>query len=430
MSQKNRVAIIGAGFSGLTLARSLVKYDFAVEVFESKSNVGGLIQTTEKPIMVEYAAHAILASQEVEELFAEVGLKPQRGGFKSKAKWIYRGRPTHWPFSWSETFQVVPKLVSALFNKSKRPKERETLKEWTDRNAISLVQNFLFGPGFQGVYGGDSDKLSASLVLGSMFRKDLKSPQGKLRGSLAPWSGMHELLKKLYGHLEEKGVKFHFGQDANIEELGKQFDAVVVATSLKSAASILEKNVPKFANEMKSLPTVSLATVTFGFDKLGQRIRGFGCLFPQSEGFSSLGVLFNTDLFPNRGELESETWILGGDKLKSSDSELIENILEERKKLGADPAPPKTWVINRLPDVLPKYGLALERFLTSKGFRLNQLDVSNSPLEVLKQGACIEDSSFPLYLSGNYLGGIGLTKILSYNNRLAERLKRDLQGGL
>ena len=40
-----KIVIIGAGFSGLSLAHELVKLGLKVDVFEKKENVGGLISS-------------------------------------------------------------------------------------------------------------------------------------------------------------------------------------------------------------------------------------------------------------------------------------------------------------------------------------------------------------------------------------------------
>lgn len=428
MSPKQaRIAILGAGFSGLTLARALAKKDFQVEVFESQARAGGLIESRNQGVLVESAAHAILASEEVEKLFEELQVEGLEAGHRSQSKWIFRGRPRNIPLSIFEISKSFLFFVISKLRKNLAPKSSETVEQWIRSRISREANDYLISPAFQGIYGTTSDQLSAPLIIGGMMSRELRVAKGLKRGSMAPRNGMQELIDRLAHHLSERQIPQHYNSRKTIEELQSQFDAVVVATSAPQAGLLLSGVAPQLAEGLASLPRVSLVTTTIGYEKVSRNIRGFGCLFPRSEKFESLGVIFNTDLFANRGEMESETWIRSGDALSKSDAEVLSTLQSDRERAGFAPVEIRFSKIVRWSSVLPLYGEKLETLLASSLFVKKENSSMQSSLVTFAQGARVRESEKPLYLTGNYLGGIGLTKILSYNERLAQRIQNELR---
>ncbi|MBY0452011.1 MAG: hypothetical protein K2P92_03175, partial [Bdellovibrionaceae bacterium] len=176
--------------------------------------------------------------------------------------------------------------------------------------------------------------------------------------------------------------------------------------------------------ELKALPRVDLSSVNIAFSEV-KSLKGFGCLFPADQHFYSMGVLFNSDIFENRSyfskataeqknsDVENETWITAD--VSSSDESLLEKILIDRQRLTGLRQQPLWARINRWPRGLPLYGLELEKWLSKR----NQIDS-------VENGCRLTELPFPTYLTGNYLGVIGLARILSYNLRLAERIKKEI----
>ncbi|MGZ5278812.1 MAG: protoporphyrinogen/coproporphyrinogen oxidase, partial [Pseudobdellovibrionaceae bacterium] len=278
-----RVAIIGAGFSGLTLALELVRLGLQVEVFEAQAEAGGLIRSRKNQVLVETAAHALLASRDVEDLFQDLALIPVIGGYRSKAKWIFRQKARKWPFSLKETAHSFWALARAKFAGELLPMPNESLFNWADRNRLSKFREQMLAPALQGIYGSQPEKLAASLVLGALFTPELRLKKGKVRGSLAPKQGMQELIDKMVETLRARKALVHFQTVASLESLQNSFDAVIVAASARGAAEILKDSAPQLASGLKALPAVSLLTVTLGYSEESSRIKGFGCLFPKAE---------------------------------------------------------------------------------------------------------------------------------------------------
>ncbi|MBC7466097.1 MAG: NAD(P)-binding protein [Bdellovibrio sp.] len=409
-----KVAIIGAGFSGLTLAWALTKQGFQVDVFESADHCGGLLGTDQEIIPVEKAANALLASRSVENLFSDLNVKIVEAGYRSKKRYIFKNKPVTFPIPKLKAAMTLVKAVIFMITKKIAPKKNEMVSEWATRCLSSDFNDYLVSPGFQGIYGQSSDQLSAELVMGGVFNKALRPAKGKLKGSITPEAGMRSLIDPLQKYLKEKNVQFHLSTSTILNE--KDFSAVVIATSIDKAVEILAAKAPLAAQTLVKVPTLPLVTATLGFRQL-KSIQGFGCLFPAKENFNSLGVLFNTDIFPNRGHLESETWIL------NKNENILDLILADRKKMLGSEEKPQFFKITKYQKALPLYGLELRDFLLSDSFTRSE---AKNLFEVFKNGARLKESAQPLYLTGNYLGGVGLAKILDYNLRLTERIKKDI----
>lgn len=404
-----RIAIVGAGFAGLTLAWALRKRGLAVEIFEAAGRTGGLLRTDLSAtaaggeILVENAANALLASRHVEELFADLQLVPVFPGARAKNRWVYRGRPRRIPLGPLEIVSASVRALKTRIGSGFTPRAGENLAVWGERCFGRRFVRYLISPALQGVYGCGAERLSAELIVGGLQDRKNRPPKGGWRGSVSAAGGMQQITEQLTAWLLAHEVKIHFKSACTPESLTPQFRAVVVATGLPSAQKLIAAVAPQAASLLAAVPMLPLTVGALGFAR-PRRLRGFGCLFPQGEGFHSLGVLFNSDIFAGRGELENESWILTDET--SAEAALVNQVLADRAKLLGETQEPVFRRVIRHPAALPLYGTELRDFLNSGFLQENRLTESRTPL----------------YLTGNYLGGIGLTRILTRNIRLAEKL--------
>jgi oxygen-dependent protoporphyrinogen oxidase len=244
-----------------------------------------------------------------------------------------------------------------------------------------------------------------------MLDKELKSTKGKLRGSLSADKGMQEITDKLASYLAQRNVVVHYSSRLDLTTLPIGFTDIVVATSIGAAEELVSLVAPKTTLLLRKIKTASLTSVAMKFSN-AKSIAGFGCLFPQDQGFNSLGVLFNSDIFKNRGDY-SETWILPS---AGKTTEQIQSlILSDRKKLTSQSDLPEEIHVNHWPEALPLYNKYLEDVLSEEPFKSG-----------LKSGVRLIEAENRTYLTGNYLGVIGLSKILDYNIRLANRIQKEL----
>lgn len=397
-----KVTIVGAGFSGLTLAYQLHELGIQSVIYDKQNKVGGLIDTLPNEFgLVETAANAMIADRNVENLFADLDLSFAERLPTAKKRYIFWERPTRWPL----TFKTSLKAVRAIFNTFVRgddeswPDAGESMRAWAERVVNEEFAERMVGPALQGIYASDDSKLSASLILRALAKN--RPPKGDFKGSVAPPGGMGELIDKLAGFLEQKGCEIRLKETFNMPEFITT--PLVIATSAWNAAEILKTSHPAVSEVLQTCEALPLVRAVCFFKETASDLKGFGCLFPQSQGFNSLGVLFESCVFQDRSKVRSESWIIGGSRnptvVALHDHEILETIRVDRERLMGKSEAPVSFHFTRWQRALPHYTCEWEQ-----------------ALQTLKVDP-------PLYLHGNYLGHIGLGQILNRSAKLAQQIK-------
>ncbi|MNJ93254.1 Protoporphyrinogen oxidase [compost metagenome] len=395
-----KVHVIGAGFAGLTVALRLAQKGFQVEIHEKSSRLGGLLGTeTTEHGLVESAANSLIRTDLAEKLFTELNIPLSLPLESSKKRFIFRGLPQKWPLKFFETIGFVGRLVpKILFAKDKlKPSAGQTLSDWGTKNLGTPGTQFLLEPAMQGIYANGISGLSASLILGPLFNRK----KAKYRGLLTGPRGMQGLIDGLAQRLQELNVQINLNSTVEISSLQ---GPVVVATSASAASQILKTAEPQLSGLLAQIPMSSLMSTTLFFNQAQTTYQGFGCLIPRQFGLKTLGILMNPYIFEGRNKTYNETWIIGGidqgDLLQLSDTEVLKLIAEERFRILQSKEGLVDYRIHRWPNALPYYGLELETVLKSLPPTKN------------------------IYLHGNYLGGLGLSKILERSENLAEEISK------
>jgi protoporphyrinogen/coproporphyrinogen III oxidase len=396
------ITVVGAGFSGLITAYLLTKAGREVRIVEKKSRAGGLIGTirTEHGL-VETAANGILNSARVELMCADIGVPLIPTRRDARKRFIFRGKPRQLPLTPFESLRI-PFAVAANATRL-RPRHFETIAEWGRRVVGNAATDYLLVPALGGIYAGDPERLSASLIFGSAqlpaHLQTHRPAKAKVRGTVAPANGMQQLIDGLRDYLESKCIEIRF----ETESQPKAGEPAVVCLSASAAADYLTDIAPDIAAALGSVEMLSLLTVTCFFEPTAARLDGFGCLFPRDQGFRARGVLFNTSIFEGRGPAHAETWIFGGaldgEIVGLSDEQIRATVLSDRERFYAKADTPLATHITRWPNALPHYSLELERTL-----------------------AQMPPPPQNIFLVGNYLGKIGLAKILERAAYVVEQI--------
>jgi protoporphyrinogen oxidase len=216
---------------------------------------------------------------------------------------------------------------------------------------------------------------------------------------------MGQLIEKLEASVKAKGVRIRYGTRALPTQQDAAKRPIVVATSFPQARELVEGVDAERARAMGAIAMIPIVSIT-SFYKGPPPRQGFGVLFPPIEKRRALGVLFNNCIFEGRvpanklNETSSETWIMGGalapkELISASDEEILGWIDEERARAFGARGERLEAVITRWPQALPHYTRELEKRLPH--FCENREN---------------------LFLIGNYLGQIGLGKILERAARL------------
>lgn len=397
MASRN-VTVIGAGFSGLTAAYALARAGYQVEVVERAATPGGLIATVQTEWgYVETAANGALNTLRLESLARELGVQLLCPAPAASRRYIYRGAPSRFPLRAAELPRFFGFLARAFLNRDAvAPRPQESVRTWATRVMGAGPAHYLVEGALQGIYSGNPERLSASLILGRFFERRPREPRPRHRGIVAPRGGMGELVGALHARLKADGVIFRTGQTQALAALPAH--PHVIATGARGARELVGEVAPELGRALRAFELSTLVSITAFFTT--HCIRGFGCLFPPRERRQALGVLVNTDIFPNRSrDYVSETWILGGangastlqaaDLLQLTDAQLLDIVLNERCSAFGATEKPAGYRVTRWPETIPHYSVDLELALPA-----------------LERGA---DN---LFLHGNYMGQIGLAKIL------------------
>lgn len=396
-----QISVIGAGFSGLTLAFELHRLGFKVKIHERQKRSGGLLGTSKTMFgLAETGANALLANSEIEELFDELKIPFADQLPERKRRYIYWERPRRWPLSKLSTARLIWCATRIAIGKTEVfPRAGETVHEWASRTLDQDVEDRLLQPALQGVFAGNTKSLSAALTLSSFMGG--KARKGQRKGSVAPQGGMEQLIQHLEGFLKETGTEFHYEDDFKLPEF--LTEPTVLCTNAWSAADILKAQDPALSEKLRSCESLPLVSVTSFFESNANDLQGFGCLFPPSQGFQASGVLFNSSIFSGRSNMRSETWIFGGTHLPEcvtwSNEQLVEAIVKDRQRLTGRYDLPANSEFSRWPRAIPHYSTKWE-----------------STLKNLK-------AKPPIFLHGNYLGVLGLSRIYSRSRELAKTLK-------
>lgn len=448
LGRGRKVVVVGAGFSGLSAAFHLERAGFKVEIHEKENRAGGLISTRKTPDgLIETAANGFLNSYLVEDLFETVGCEMIGTKSDARRRFIYRsGEFRRWPLGIAASFQVGWFLIRYLLSKELiAPRKGETTHEWGHRVLGAEATQFLLETGLQGIYAGDSDRMSASLILGRFFGLSpnaggagsvveqnsssnngfksqsshsasassmaAKAGKRKLRfhGTVSAPEGMGELIEKIESYLRSRGVVIHYGSEYQMTESPRDH-VVVVAGSAHQAADVIRAVMPEKARKLRSIEISPVVTTTAFFEITHEGSRGFGALFPREEKRLALGVLKNNFIFRGRAQkLHSETWILGGatgsqEILNATDQEIVNRIENERASIFGLREKAKSYSVTSWKKAIPHYTTELERTLES-----------------------IDPIEKNIVLVGNYLGRIGLAKILEQASELPFELDKKCQ---
>src|SRR2546421_6847409 len=203
------ITVVGAGFSGLATAYFLVKRGLKVRIVEKSNRAGGLIETlhTEHGL-VEKAANGILCSAKLEAIADDVGVPLLTTRREGRKRFVYRGKPRQLPLNVFEMLKTGARVATHATSFSPRP--FESIGEWGRRVGGDAATDYLLIPALGGIYAGDPDRLSASLIFAKAKLPDHlrtnKPEKGKLHGTVAPPQGMQQLTDGLRNWLEKAGV--------------------------------------------------------------------------------------------------------------------------------------------------------------------------------------------------------------------------------
>jgi oxygen-dependent protoporphyrinogen oxidase len=449
-----RIAIIGGGISGLSLAYFLHKNNPSEEitVLESEKRPGGKIWTDKVDgFLCEWGVNGFLDNRpKTLALARNMSLEPLRSNEASRKRFIFSGgglqRLPETPpaFLTSGLLSLIGRLrvMAELFIPGNAQKE-ETLAAFARRRLGTEAYEKLIDPMASGIYAGDPETLSlracfpkvydlevnyGGLIRGMLQLQKARKKEGS-REKVGPGpggvltsfhSGMEELIYALRAELGERIrinhnavsiIKKDDGYDIAFSD-GTRISAeiAVLAVPAYASAKILKSLDPALSGIVAGIPYPSLSVVCFGYkkDKVKSALDGFGYLIPSREKRKILGTLWDSSIFPDRAP---EGFVLlrsmvGGARASETarldDSELTDVVQKELADIMDISARPDLVRIYRHEKAIPQY-------TTGHRDKLNQID--NILLQYQN-----------LYITGNAFRGIGVNDCIENSFKLSERI--------
>ncbi len=390
--------IVGAGISGLIAAYELKKQGKRVALIEQASLVGGCIRSSIKDgFTLEHGANTLVLTPRIASLLAELHLddritqpayQPYKQYVWSTTHHAPREVPRH-PVTLLKTdlfsFAEKIKLLRGLFQKTHVTPDDSVAAIFSKLLGTAVVERAL-APALRGIFGGDPTKLKLSAVFhriatalnegSSLFAyaKKLQSNRRKifhLRGGnalfperLAAQIGSDLFLHTTIEQVQKADNSFVIScvkhQESSSKRITITAHSLLLAQSGTALASFLEQHFQAAIPVQRFAP---ITAVHFAYNAPTPPLtQAFGMLFPQHSGFSIIGVLFNSGLFPHVAPAGQSllTVCLGGidgkDCVSLSDQELVASCVHDLERSLQLPAPALRCLgITRWPHAIPQY---------------------------------------------------------------------------
>ncbi len=338
---KKNIIIVGGGISGLSLLHYLkIKYyfqeDVKITLLEKEGHLGGTIKTLSRNgCLFETGPNGFLDSKpKTLEFIKELGIENElvRADEQAKIRYISSNN-TLYPLPTSpkeflsfkllnglQKLRIVGELISSRGNNPK-----ETVYNFGRRRLGKQFAEIFLDPMVSGVYGGDARKTVLKEAFpkiyeleqehGSLFKAMFKlkgEKSGMPKGVLTSFNGgMSTVIKTLAERYqaqillnqEIKTISTHKSQYI-IYSGSSQYvaDEVFFCAPAYVTATLLENIDQPLVDALRSITYAPMAVVglVFSKDVFTECPKGFGYLIPSLEKKEILGILFDSNIFPDR----------------------------------------------------------------------------------------------------------------------------------
>ena len=443
-----KIAIIGAGLTGLTTAFYLKKYGFDVTLYEKNNHCGGVIQThKEKGFIYESGPNTgVLGNPEIVELFEDLGITDliDIADNKAKKRLILKNEKWHalpsGPISAITTplFRFTDKIW-VLFEpfKKKGNNPHETLANLVRRRLGKSFLDYAIDPFIGGIYAGDPEKIIPKYALPKLYnleqnygsfikgaiakKKEHKSEREKkaTKDVFSVKGGLNVLINKLVDNI---GIENIFIGINNIEIQKEDdsyivnndvYDYIVTSCNSKPLPTLLPFVEKELIKNITNVNYAAVAQVIMGYENWdGKDIMAFGGLIPSKEKKNTLGILYTSSFFKNRAPKNGVllSIFMGGTRNKHifnlSEEELIKLANKDVHNL-LKPKDAKLSVVN-----IFKHEYAIPQYELSSKERFEAIE-------------SIEKQHKGLIIGGNIINGIGMADRVKQAKMIADRIKNN-----
>ncbi|MDA3907296.1 MAG: protoporphyrinogen oxidase [Bacteroidales bacterium] len=444
--ENKRVAIIGAGITGLTTAFYLKKAGIPFTIFEKSDKIGGVMQSkTDGTFLYETGPNSgVISHTEMADLFDDLNGKCELeiADDKSAKRLIWKNgnwyalpsgliSAVNTPlFRFSDKLRV---LGEPFRKKGNNP--FESLAALVKRRLGQSFLDYAIDPFILGIYAGDPAYIVPKYALPKLY--NLEQNYGSFiggaikKGRLPKTEADKKANRKIFtakgglGNLisalvEEIGRENIF-TETQVEVLDKAFTisvngnkeqfSQVVFTGTTSKLSTLMPFINKdILKPVESLRYAKVVEASIGFKKWnGIKLNAFGGLVPFKEDKNILGVLFMSSLFKKRAPIDGALFtVFSGGMRKAYLAELPEG---ELKTIIADDFKEMMGLQNFEPDLfeLNYYNQAIAQYGADSEARLANISQ-------------IEKENPGLYLAGSMRDGVGIADRVKQGKAISNQI--------
>ncbi len=398
------ILVLGAGISGLVVARQSALAGCSVLLVEKSKQVGGVIHTEQVDgFLLENGPNSFVSHPpRVMDFLLEVGLKEQtmQTPMRENDRYIWHGgklrkvpgSPPQLLFSDCLPATAKMRAIAGLFKHFDSPVDDISLGEFFRSVLGDVAVERLLKPALSGIYAANADRVSLQATLPRIFQavqqeqkmvramKRLKSdgPRPAPKNMVSFQKGLQELPEAVAEDFQKRGGSLRLGADCELvgnedgvwrvrvdqkEVLARK---IVCTVSAPNAAQLLKEQWPDASNELEQLPYAALSIIHIGADEqqFREQRQGFGFLSVRDQQVDALGMIWSDRIFSNRAPQGKRllTGIYGGEiqpeAAQWSDEELLSRVRKDLKRsMGFDDGAFELCHIKRHSHALPIFNV-------------------------------------------------------------------------
>jgi protoporphyrinogen/coproporphyrinogen III oxidase len=459
MISDKKIAVLGAGISGLATAYLLDKAGLDITIFESGSEPGGTMQTVnDNGFLIDYGPNSGLETTPlISRLVGEIGLSNEMvyAAENSSKRYILReNRLRALPmnilgFVKSDLFSVKGKLrllAEPIIGKSEDG-YYQSIAEFVTRRLGREFLDYAIDPFVSGVFAGDPERLSVKSAFPKLYRleeiygglikgmikgaSERKTAAEKSKQNARMFSfisGMQifpkSIARMLNGKIEynsavvkveslDSGYNILYKQNGEIHNF--RTDLVLSTLPAYASSEVFRDLDGNLASHFQSIyyPPVLVLFLGFRKESIGQPLDGFGYLIPSRENKTYLGAIWSSAIFPNRcpDEHVAFTLFTGGARspglFETDKQKVIDTVLSEFMETMKIKEAPMIIKEKFWPKAIPQYNTG---YIEHENYF--------HKFEREKKG---------IYLGGNYRGGISVGDCIKNSELISGRILNELQ---
>jgi len=330
-----KIAIVGAGISGLTTAFYLkrLRPGWDLTIFDAGTKPGGTMRTVDVDgFRFEAGGNGFLTNKPdglklVEDCGAGALLLPSSD--LARKRFIFNGAlhplpesPQAFLKSRLLTWPQKLRVAGELFIRPRRDGGEETLQQFGYRRVGKGLTDVFLDAMTAGIYGTTPAKVSVSAAFPLVVNLE-KEYGGLFKGMLAKRKkgagpggilmsfkgGVGTLVEHLRSTIE---AEWQLGQPVGeisrdgalwrVEspQVSRSFDQVVVGAQAHASAEMFRRSDPELSRLMQAVEYTPIAVVGLGYRAMKHPLDGFGLLTTTSAKLPVLGILWDSSIFPDR----------------------------------------------------------------------------------------------------------------------------------